>query len=49
MFREFRERDIQVNQLTRRDLRPFGRLLPEPLFQWLARNFGWNLLITATK
>src|SRR3984893_2812362 len=49
MFREFRKCDIQVNQLTRRDLRPFGRLLPETLFQWLARNFGWNLLITATK
>jgi ubiquinone/menaquinone biosynthesis C-methylase UbiE len=49
MFREFRKCDMQVNQLTRRDLRPFGHLLPETLFQRLARNFGWNLLITATK
>lgn len=49
MFRDFRECNIQVNQLTRRDLRPVGRLLPEGLFEWLARNFGWNLLITATK
>src|SRR6266404_1567823 len=49
MFREFRRCNIQVNQLTRRELRPIGRLIPEVLFQWLARNFGWNLLITATK
>ena len=49
MFRDFRECNTQVNQLTRRDLRPVGRLLPEGLLDWLARNFGWNLLITATK
>jgi len=49
MFREFRRCDVQVNQLTRRELRPIGHLIPEVLFQWLARNFGWNLLITATK
>jgi SAM-dependent methyltransferase len=49
MFSDFRNCELQVNQLTRRELRPVGRLLPEPLFQWLARNFGWNLLITATK
>ena len=49
MFSEFRGCDIQVNQLTRRELRPIGHLIPEAVFQWLARNFGWNLLITATK
>jgi ubiquinone/menaquinone biosynthesis C-methylase UbiE len=49
MFSEFRGCDIQVNQLTRRDLRPIGHLIPEALFQRLARNFGWNLLITATR
>ncbi len=49
MFCEFRWCDIHVNQLTRRELRPIGRLIPEVLFLWLARNFGWNLLITATK
>lgn len=49
MFGHFHGCAIQVNQLTRRELRPIGRLLPEALFQWLARNFGWNLLITATK
>jgi ubiquinone/menaquinone biosynthesis C-methylase UbiE len=49
LFSSFRSCSIQVNQLTRRELRPIGGLLPEALFQWLARNFGWNLLITATK
>lgn len=49
MFGDFRNCELQVNQLTRREIRPLGRLIPEALFQWLARNFGWNLLITATK
>ena len=49
MFSDFRECELQVNQLTRRELRPFERLIPEALFQWLAVNFGWNLLLTATK
>jgi SAM-dependent methyltransferase len=49
LFGDFQEVAIQVNQLTRRELRTIGRLLPEAVFEWLARNFGWNLLITATK
>ncbi|HSB11183.1 MAG TPA: methyltransferase domain-containing protein [Blastocatellia bacterium] len=49
MFREFVECETRVNQLTRRDLRPLGRFVPEALLQRLARNFGWNVLITATK
>lgn len=49
LFSGFQECEIQVNQLTRRELRPIGRLIPEAMLRWLARNFGWNLLITATK
>jgi ubiquinone/menaquinone biosynthesis C-methylase UbiE len=49
MFSDFRDCYVQVNQLTRHELRPVGRLIPEALFQWLARTLGWNLLITATK
>lgn len=49
MFGAFGNCELQVNQLTRRSLRPVGRFIPEPWFQLLARNFGWNLLITATK
>ena len=49
LFSDFRECKIEVNQLTRSELRPVGGLVPESLFQWLARSFGWNLIITATK
>jgi ubiquinone/menaquinone biosynthesis C-methylase UbiE len=49
LFRDFSECEIQTNQLTRNDLRPIGRFIPEVLLRWLARSFGWNLLITATK
>jgi ubiquinone/menaquinone biosynthesis C-methylase UbiE len=49
LFSDFSQFRITVNQLTRRELRPFGGLLPEPAFQWLARTFGWNLLIRATR
>ena len=38
-----------MNQLTRSEFRTIGKVLPEAVFKWLARNFGWNLLITATK
>ena len=49
IFGAFSRCEIRVNQLTRRELRPIGRLIPNAAFQWLARNFGWNLFITATK
>jgi ubiquinone/menaquinone biosynthesis C-methylase UbiE len=49
LFRDFDECEIIVNQLTRPELRPFGAIVPEPAFNWLAEHFGWNLLIKATK
>jgi ubiquinone/menaquinone biosynthesis C-methylase UbiE len=49
LFGGFSACSIEVDQLTRDELGPAGRLLPENLFRWLARNFGWNLIITATK
>jgi SAM-dependent methyltransferase len=49
LFCDFSDCSIEVNQLTRGELGPAGRLLPENLFRWLAQNFGWNLIITATK
>ena len=49
LFRAFRDCQIRVNQLTRKELGVAGRMLPENAFQWLAQNFGWNLIITATK
>lgn len=49
LFGDFTDCKIEVNQLTRAELGQAGRLLPENVFQWLARNYGWNLIITATK
>ena len=49
MFSMFSECNVEVNQLTRQELGALGRAMPENIFQWLARNFGWNLLITAKK
>jgi len=49
MFSMFSACKVEVNQLTRQELGVLGRLMPENMFQWLARNFGWNVIITATK
>ena len=49
LFRDFGDCRITVNQLTRNELKFIGPTLPESLFQWLARNFGWNLIIRAIK
>jgi SAM-dependent methyltransferase len=49
LFRGFSDCRIRVNQLTREELGLAGRVIPENAFQWLARNLGWNLIITATK
>lgn len=49
LFQPFSRCQVQVNQLTRAELGAPGRALPESAFQWLARHFGWNLIITATK
>ncbi|MBI3651961.1 MAG: methyltransferase domain-containing protein [Acidobacteria bacterium] len=49
LFARFRDCKVEVNQLTRAELGAIGRVMPEPMLQWLARHFGWNLIITATK
>ncbi|HVF88473.1 MAG TPA: class I SAM-dependent methyltransferase [Blastocatellia bacterium] len=49
LFRHFSRCEVHVNQLTRAELGPGGRLLPEEAFRKLARTFGWNLIIKATK
>jgi ubiquinone/menaquinone biosynthesis C-methylase UbiE len=49
MFSMFSDCKVEVNQLTRQELGALGRVMPENIFQWLARNFGWNLIITAIK
>jgi len=49
LFRAFSDIQIEVNQLRRAELGIAGRMIPENIFQRLARAFGWNLLVTATK
>ncbi|HKV38119.1 MAG TPA: class I SAM-dependent methyltransferase [Blastocatellia bacterium] len=49
LFGRFDDVKIVVGQLTRGELGLIGRALPDPVFAWLERHFGWNLLITAKK
>jgi SAM-dependent methyltransferase len=49
LFRDFSRVEITINQLTRKELRPVGSLLPNLLIEWLALRFGWNLIIRAIK
>ena len=49
MFRQFERIEVTVRQLERHDLKAAGRLLPESTFRWLEHNFGWNLIVSATK
>ena len=49
LFRDYSECEISINQLTRPELRPFGGMVPDSAFNWLAQRFGWNLLIKATR
>ena len=49
LFRSFAEIKIDVEQLLRSEIPVVGRLIPGSLFNFLRRNVGWNLIITARK
>lgn len=49
LFSMFRKVVIDVEQLTRAELRFLSPLVSEELFERLRKGFGWNLIITATK
>jgi ubiquinone/menaquinone biosynthesis C-methylase UbiE len=49
LFEMFGEVKIEVEQLTRPELRVLSRLVNENLFQRLRRSIGWNVIITAKK
>ncbi len=49
LFNEFAEVKIEVEQMTRDELRFLKRLVPENLFRTLRRTIGWNVIITARK
>ncbi len=49
LFSMFRDVAIDVEQLTRAELRFLSPLVSESLFERLRRRIGWNVIVTATK
>jgi SAM-dependent methyltransferase len=49
LFAQFREVVVEVEQLTREELRVFKSLVSEGLLQKLSTRVGWNVIITASK
>jgi ubiquinone/menaquinone biosynthesis C-methylase UbiE len=49
LFSDFREVAVEVEQLTREELRIFSSLVNEKLFQRLSNRIGWNIIISARK
>jgi hypothetical protein len=49
LFGEFREINVDVEQLTREELRFVAPLVSKKLLQTLGNRIGWNVVVTATK
>ncbi len=49
LFKQFSEVEVEVEQLTREELRISRALVSERLFARLSNRIGWNVVITATK
>ena len=49
LFSQFREVDVEVEQLTREELRFFSGVVSDKTFKTLSKRFGWNVIITAKK
>jgi ubiquinone/menaquinone biosynthesis C-methylase UbiE len=49
LFSQFKDVTVGVEQLTRAELRFLSPLVSDPLFNWLGRTIGWNVIITARK
>jgi len=49
LFRQFKEVSVDVEQLTRAELRFLSPLVSASLFTRLAHKIGWNVIITAVK
>jgi len=49
LFRRFADVHIEVDQLTREELRFLSPLVSQTAFRNLSRRVGWNLIITARK
>ena len=49
LFEQFREITVEVEQLTRQELRVFSSVVSEQRLQRLSNRIGWNVVITAKK
>jgi len=49
LFNLFEDVTVEVDQLTRSELRLFASVIPDALFKRLQRRLGWNVIITAKK
>jgi len=49
LFSQFKDVGVEVEQLTRAELRFLSPLISDRLFSWLRRTVGWNVIITARK
>jgi ubiquinone/menaquinone biosynthesis C-methylase UbiE len=49
LFQDFKEVDFEIEQMTRPELYLLSSFIPDRLFRYLRKHFGWNLIITATK
>ncbi|HEX6732500.1 MAG TPA: hypothetical protein VF074_20950 [Pyrinomonadaceae bacterium] len=49
MFNQFEDVKIDVEQLTRQELRFLSPLISDSLFSRLSKSIGWNIIITARK
>jgi SAM-dependent methyltransferase len=49
LFQDFKSVDFEIDQMTRAEFYGLSSLIPDQMFQFLRKHFGWNLIITATK
>ena len=49
LFTQFSAVSVEVEQLTREELRVFARVVSERVFEKLRSRIGWNVVISATK
>lgn len=49
LFGQFSDVKVEVEQLTKEELRVFRSVVSERLFERLGKRVGWNVVITATK
>ncbi len=49
LFRDYKTVEFAVEQMIRAELHFLDPLVPDSLFKFLRKHFGWNLIITATK